>query len=96
MEHRRLLEEFKKLLVEAGLPIIRFHDLRHTAATLILQAGIHPKIVQETSGHADISLTMNTYSHALPTLQREAAEKMDELVTMIEVEKVAGSMIEKK
>ena len=66
----------------AGLPIIRFHDLRHTAATLMLQAGIHPKIVQETLGHADISLTMNTYSHALPTLQREAAEAEDHVSSL--------------
>jgi len=92
MEQNRLLKEYKEILRQAGLPIIRFHDLRHTAATLMLQAGIHPKIVQETLGHADISLTMNTYSHALPTLQREAAEKMDELVTMIEVEKVEKSI----
>lgn len=96
MEHSRLLKEYKEILGMAGLPIIRFHDLRHTAATLMLQAGIHPKIVQETLGHADISLTMNTYSHALPTLQREAAEKMDELVTLIDVNNLEGSIVERK
>ena len=59
------------------LPNIRFHDLRHTAATLMFQQGIHPKIVQERLGRADISLTLNTYSHVLPNMQEEAAEKFD-------------------
>lgn len=96
MEQNRLLKEYKEILRQAGLPIIRFHDLRHTAATLMLQAGIHPKIVQETLGHADISLTMNTYSHALPTLQKEAAEKMDELVSLIEVATVESSIVKRE
>lgn len=96
MEHNRLLKDFKEILKLAGLPIIRFHDLRHTAATLMLQAGIHPKIVQETLGHADISLTMNTYSHALPTLQKEAAEKMDELVSLIEVAADESSIVKRE
>jgi integrase len=70
---------------EAGLPNIRFRDLRHTAATLMLQQNIHPKIVQERLGHSDISLTLNTYSHVLPWIQEEAAEKMDTLLTPIEI-----------
>ena len=69
----------------AGLPDIRFHDLRHTAATLMLQEGTNPKVVQERLGHADISLTLNTYSHVLPSMQEEVAEKMDELLTLTEV-----------
>jgi integrase len=69
----------------AGLPDIRFHDLRHTAASLMLQQGTHPKIVQERLGHSDISLTLNTYSHVIPTMQEEAAEKMDEILVPIEV-----------
>lgn len=92
MDQRRLLGEYKKLLAKAGLPIIRFHDLRHTAATLMLLAGVHPKIVQETLGHSDINLTLNTYSHALPTLQREAAAKMDELMTLTELEPFKDSI----
>ena len=76
---------FKECLQEAGLPEIRFHDLRHTAATLMLQQGIHPKVVQERLGHSDISLTLNTYSHVLPSMQDEAAEKMDELLTLTDV-----------
>ena len=51
----------------------------------MLQQGIHPKVVQERLGHSDISLTLNTYSHTLPSMQEEAAEKMDELLTPIEV-----------
>jgi len=71
---------FKKLLRSADLPDIRFHDLRHTAATLLLAQGIHPRVVMEILGHSQISLTMNTYSHVLPTLQHEAASKMDAIL----------------
>lgn len=77
---RNLYKHFKILLKEAKLPDIRFHDLRHTAATLMLQQGIHPKVVQERLGHADISLTLNTYSHVLLDIQEEAAEKFDLLL----------------
>jgi integrase len=68
---------FKRLLQKAGLPSIRFHDLRHSAATLLLAHGIHPKVVQEMLGHSSIALTMDTYSHVMPTLQREAAETVE-------------------
>ena len=61
------------------MPRIRFHDLRHTAATLLLSQGVHPKIVQERLGHSQISLTLDTYSHVLPSMQKEAAEKLDAL-----------------
>jgi len=71
---------FKKLLRSADLPDIRFHDLRHTAATLLLAQGIHPRVVMEILGHSQISLTMNTYSHVLPTLQHEAASKIDAIL----------------
>jgi len=59
----------------------RFHDLRHTAATILLLANVHPKIVSERLGHASIEITLNTYSHALPTLQRDAADKLDGVFT---------------
>ncbi len=62
------------------LPDIRFHDLRHTSATMLLSAGIHPKVVQERLGHAQISVTLDTYSHVLPGMQREAAAKFDEML----------------
>jgi integrase len=61
----------------ALLPRIRFHDLRHTAATLLLLANVNAKIVSERRGHASIQLTLDTYSHVLPTMQKQAAEKMD-------------------
>ena len=65
----------------AGLPkTIRFHDLRHTQASLMLAAGVHPKVVQERLGHSDISLTLNTYSHLLNGLQAEGVEKMAKLI----------------
>lgn len=54
----------------------RFHDLRHTHATLSLQAGVHPKVVSERLGHASVSITLDTYSHAIPSLQEEAATKV--------------------
>jgi len=81
-----LSRRFKKLLETAGLPPIRFHDLRHTAATLMLLQGINPKIVQERLGHSDISMTLNTYSHVLPSMQQDAADKIDELINMTEVD----------
>jgi integrase len=80
MEPRNLLRHFKGLLQRADLPVIRFHDLRHTAATLMLKQRIHGKIVQERLGHSSISLTLDTYSHALPSLQDGAAEEMDTLL----------------
>lgn len=85
MDPSNLYHIFKGLLKKAELPDIRFHDLRHTAATLMLQQGIHPKIVQERLGHSDISMTLNTYSHVLPVMQDEVAEKLDEPLTPINV-----------
>jgi integrase len=66
--------------MEIDLPKIRFHDLRHTAATLTFKQGVHPKIVQERLGHSSIVLTMDTYSHVIPSMQSNAAEKMDSLL----------------
>ncbi|MCF8010299.1 MAG: tyrosine-type recombinase/integrase [Clostridiales bacterium] len=57
---------------------LRFHDLRHTHATILLAQGVHPKIVQERLGHESITITMDTYSHILPGLQEEAMKKFDE------------------
>ncbi len=68
---------FKPLMVRARLPLIRFHDLRHTFATLLLARGTHPKVVQEILGHADISQTMDTYSHVLPDMQEGAVNEME-------------------
>jgi integrase len=68
---------FFPLLKRAGPLHIRFHDLRHTAATLPLGRGVNPKIVSEMLGHASIGITLNTYSHVLPDMQREAARAME-------------------
>jgi integrase len=67
---------FKPLLKRAGLPEIRFHDLRHTCATLLLSRGVHPKIVQELLGHATIAMTLDTYSHYLPSMGDQASGAM--------------------
>ena len=72
---------FRPLLKRADLPRIRFHDLRHTCATLLLSRGTHPKIVQEMLGHANISMTMDTYSHVLPDMQEKAVDAMDDVLT---------------
>jgi integrase len=63
----------------AGLPHVRFHDLRHAHATLMLSKGVHPKVVSERLGHASIGITLDTYSHVLPAMQQEAADAFDEL-----------------
>ncbi len=75
-----LARRFAKLAERAGVPPIRFHDLRHTNATIDLAAGTHPKIVQERLGHADISMTMNLYSHVTADMQRQAADRLDAMI----------------
>lgn len=75
---RILFTQFKQLLKKAGLPDIRFHDLRHSSATMLLSLGVHPKVVQEILGHSQISMTMDIYSHVLPTMQREAMSKLND------------------
>ena len=71
--------EFAAALKDAGLPAMRLHDLRHSAATLLLVQGVHPKLVQDTLGHSTFQLTMDTYSHMLPALKTEVASKMDDI-----------------
>jgi integrase len=70
-----------KLVRRSGLGGIRFHDARHSHASLMLKAGTHPKIVQERLGHSSISITLDTYSHVTPGLQEAAAARFDELVS---------------
>jgi integrase len=76
LDPRQLTIDFRRMLAKADLPLIRFHDLRHSSATLALSQGVHPKIVAEMLGHSRISLTLDVYSHSFPNLQAEAAEKM--------------------
>ncbi len=68
---------FKETLKKMGLPSMRFHDLRHTAATLLLTQGVHPKVVSEMLGHTTITLTLDTYSHLVPMLHAQAVAAMD-------------------
>ncbi len=79
----------RRALKAAGLPKLRFHDLRHQCATLLLQHGVHPKVVSEILGHSQISLTLDTYSHVLLTLKAEAAETMEQALGPVAT--VAGS-----
>jgi integrase len=67
-------------LDRAGIAQRRFHDLRHSCATLLLVQGVSPRVVMEILGHSQISLTMNTYTHVIPELRRQAADRMDDLL----------------
>jgi integrase len=78
---RNVFRAYQRLLIRAGLPHKRFYDLRHTCATLLLAQGVDPRTIMETLGHSQISLTMNTYAHVLPALQKDAACRMNEILT---------------
>jgi integrase len=81
IEPRNLIRHFKTVLKKAALPpTIRFHDLRHSCATLLIAQGVHPRVVMEILRHSQISTTMNTYAHVLPRLQRDATTKIEELL----------------
>jgi integrase len=77
----KISKDFHRHLERAGLAQRRFHDLRHSCATLLLVQGVSPRVVMEVLGHSQISLTMNTYTHVLPELRRQAADRMDELIS---------------
>jgi len=89
---RNLLRDYKKFLLEAGLPEIRFHDLRHTAASLMLNHGIPVIVVSRRLGHAKPSITLDVYGHLIPSMQIEAAMKMDELVTPVLFKQAASEL----
>ena len=72
-------EMFRKLLKDAGLPHIHFHDLRHSAASILLCMGVNVKVIQEMLGHSDISITLRTYSHLLPSMQQEIVETWNDV-----------------
>jgi integrase len=76
----RLAKSFKSILEQASLPRIRLYDLRHTAATLALAAGVSPKVVSEQLGHASAAFTLDTYAHVLPHMQDEAAAKVEAML----------------
>lgn len=72
--------QFPRILKQAGIPERRFHDLRHSCATVLAGAGVPARVVMELLGHSQISLTMNTYSHVLPEMQREAGQRMEDFL----------------
>jgi integrase len=72
-----LTRSFRDFMRRHGVPQIRLHDLRHSHATHLLKAGVHPKIAQERLGHSTVSITLDTYSHVLPGMQDDAAAKVD-------------------
>lgn len=76
----RLWRALQRVLRSTGLPAMPFHALRHTAATLLLAEGAHPRVVMELLGHSTIALTMDTYSHVIPALERDAADRMNRLL----------------
>jgi integrase len=79
LDPTNVTHRFQQTRERAGLPPLRLHDLRHTAATLMLQEGVHPSVVREMLGHSTVMLTLGTYSHVMPNMQREAATKLDRL-----------------
>jgi integrase len=80
LEPRTIAKQFQRLADKAGVPIIRFHDLRHTHATILLTQGVHPKIVSERLGHSEIGVTLDTYSHVIPSMQKKVSDDFDRLI----------------
>lgn len=70
-------KKWRRFLEEHKLPSIRFHDLRHSNATALIQAGVNPRVVQQRLGHSDVNITLNTYTHVLPEMDMDAAQKLD-------------------
>jgi len=78
MPPRSLTHEFAKFVGRVeGVPRVRFHDLRHSHATMLLLTGVHPKVAQERLGHSSISVTLDLYSHVTTTMQKDAATRLD-------------------
>jgi len=82
-----------KVAARAGLPHLRLHDLRHIHATMLLKAGIHPRVVQERLGHSSIATTLDIYSHTVPGMQKAAAERLDTLLPETEKSENVGKML---
>jgi integrase len=80
VEQRTVAREFQLLIERAELRRIRFRDLRHSAASILIAQGVHPKAIQELLRHSSIQLTMDTYGHLFEVVQRETADKMDEVL----------------
>jgi integrase len=90
MDGIAVTRRFQAVLAAAGLPRQRFHDLRHACASLLLAQGVAPRVVMETLGHSQISLTLNTYSHVIPALGRAAAEQINAVLGPRSADAAAG------
>ncbi|QHA92255.1 tyrosine-type recombinase/integrase [Bacillus sp. N1-1] len=77
---RNFRKEFYKVVEKVNLPRIRFHDLRHTHATILIQQNVNVKLISERLGHADIQTTLNTYSHVLPNMQKTVSDQLDKII----------------
>ncbi len=86
MDPDRISHLFRVTVEAAGLPKIRLHDLRHTAASLALAMGIHPKVVSERLGHSSVAITLDIYSHLTPGLQEDAADRLGEILDVDDVQ----------
>jgi len=72
--------KWRRFLESNNLPKIRLHDLRHSNATALIQAGVNPRVVQQRLEHSDVNITLNTYTHVLPEMDIDAAEKLDSIM----------------
>jgi integrase len=86
MDYSNLVKNFKQVITGAGLPDIKFHSLRHIAASLMLNHGIPVLIVSRRLGHSKVSVTLDIYAHMIPEMQHDAAVLMDELITPVEIQ----------
>ena len=77
-----LTRKWERFLKSNNLPKIRLHDIRHTHATLLIQAGVNPKVVQERLGQADVTITLNTYTHVMPDMAKDAANKIENIINL--------------
>ena len=80
LDESNVRKKYEIILKEAGIPYVKFHALRHTFATRILEANVHPKVAQELLGHSTASTTLDIYSHVLPNQKREAIDKLEGIV----------------
>ena len=80
LEESNARKKYAQLLQKAGIPYIKFHALRHTFATRILEANVHPKVAQELLGHSNASTTLDIYSHVLPNQKRDAIKKLEGII----------------
>lgn len=86
MGQSNLYHRFRDLIEEAGLPAIRFHDLRHTAASLMLNHGVPPIVVSKRLGHKNVSITLDTYGHLIPEMNQDIGQIVDDLITPVRVD----------